>query len=115
MEGSGDPGGPRFPALTPEDEPRWAGLWEQSSHLSSSPSSREMANYKGIQDRSVNRAERLDDLKIFNYQEKEWKLHLEIVSERERFFHLTEEGPPGGDRAEGSALLWFPFSPEQIF
>lgn len=43
---------------------------------------REMANYRGIQDRSVNRVEKLDDLKIFNYQEKGWKLHLEIVSER---------------------------------
>lgn len=42
---------------------------------------REMANYRGIQDRSANRVEKLDDLKIFNYQEKGWKLHLEIVSE----------------------------------
>lgn len=41
-----------------------------------------MANYKGIQDRSVNRVEKLHDLKIFNYQEKGCKLHLEIVSER---------------------------------
>lgn len=34
---------------------------------------REMSNYKGIQDRSANRVEKLDDLKIFNYQEKGWK------------------------------------------
>lgn len=66
---------------------------------------REMANYKGIQDRSVNRAEKLDDLKIFNYLEKGWKLHLEIVSEREcKIFHLIEEGPPGRGRAESSTL-----------
>lgn len=66
---------------------------------------REMANYKGIQDKSVNRVEKLDDLKIFNYQEKGWKLHLEIVSESEcKIFHLIEKGPPGKDRAEGSTL-----------
>lgn len=31
---------------------------------------REMSNYKGIQDRSANRVEKVDDLKIFNYLEK---------------------------------------------
>lgn len=31
---------------------------------------RETSNYAGIQARSANRVEKLDDLKIFNYQEK---------------------------------------------
>lgn len=42
---------------------------------------RDTSNSKGIQARSANRAEKRDDLKMFNYQGKRWKLHLEIASE----------------------------------